>query len=87
MTPDLLDNIGLTVKISDLPSAARMQWARQNLWGTHWLSRWYKQHIFWWLTPKAYTWAIDEYAAARRQVSDECFYAIMDKAKDAANDA
>jgi hypothetical protein len=47
----ILDNVGICVQMSKLPSAERLRIARRRLYGTHWLSRLWCRKIRPWLCP------------------------------------
>ncbi len=41
----MLDNVGIYVNLSNLPSAQKFQAARRRKYGTHWLSRFWCQKL------------------------------------------
>ena len=85
MTVDLLDNIGITVKVGDLPSIDRYHDARRQRYGTHWLSRFYKRRVFPWLRPVACSEANMELFLASKRVRAEFLSKVIEE--DAINDA
>jgi hypothetical protein len=48
----MFDNLGIHVNMSKLPSAEKLRAARQELYGTHWLSRLYCRKIRPYLYPE-----------------------------------
>jgi hypothetical protein len=74
----ILDNIGIRIYASALPSMARLREAERQLYGTHWLSRLWYQHIRRFLFPTAHAVFLHLYETARREAQVAMLNAVLE---------
>jgi len=75
----LIDNVGITINETELPSWELFKYCRQKVYGTHWLSRFWCRHIRPFVAPKKQMDLLIDFAAAELQWRTDFMNAILER--------
>ena len=73
----LLDNIGIHITFSDMPSHSAYQFWKHKRYGYNWLSAMWCQHIRRWLFPNKHQEIVRLFSVAQTQIQQELISAIL----------
>ena len=83
MNKRILDNIGITVNMRELPSFPLYEYANRRLYGTHWLSRFWCRRLRPRFAPARQAEAERIMDDARRHIQMDFISTVLDRGKEA----
>ena len=80
-SPLILDNLGITISMESLRGWDDYKAARQELFGTNWLSRFWKGRIYPVVRPESYLGRVMRFETERLLMQQQFLIAVLERAE------